>query len=79
MQQKNDPKLTPSTTNPSAVNQDSPLLIGRKGLSIRWGGVSHDTIRRREKAGLLTPLRFGPNIVRYRLDEVERYEEEATA
>ena len=77
------PASSRTTVNPSAepleVSPSVPLLISRKELSVRWGGVSQDTIRRREKEGMLQPIRFGPNIVRYHLEDVERYEQEATS
>jgi predicted DNA-binding transcriptional regulator AlpA len=50
-------------------------LLTRKELSTRWR-VSSETIKRREKAGLLPSLKLGKS-VRYRLSDIERIESEA--
>ena len=53
-------------------------LVDRTYIRGRWM-CSNDTLRRRERAGHLTPIRLGPNSVRYDLAEVLRYEDNATA
>lgn len=54
------------------------ILVDRAHIQRRWS-VSVDTVRRRERAGILTPIRLGTNIVRYDLAEVEAYERQAVA
>jgi len=44
-------------------------LISRDQLARRWG-VSKETIKRREREGLLTPLRFNQRLLRYRLEDI---------
>jgi hypothetical protein len=50
-------------------DQTSELLLSRKQVADRWS-VSLETIKRREAAGLLQPLRFSARQVRYRLSDV---------
>jgi hypothetical protein len=50
-------------------------LITRKELSQRWR-VSVETLKRRERAGILPLLKLGKG-VRYRLGDVQRLEAEA--
>jgi hypothetical protein len=47
-------------------------LLSRRLLAERWA-VSKETLKRREKSGLLPHLRIGSN-VRYRLTDVEKIE-----
>jgi hypothetical protein len=51
------------------------VFLSRMELATRWG-VSQETCKRREKAGILTPLKLGRG-VRYRLEQIERIELEA--
>ena len=44
----------------------------------RWR-VSIATIKRREQQGILRPIRMSTHVVRYRLSDVVRAEEEAAA
>jgi hypothetical protein len=53
----------------------SEQLITRKSLATRWQ-CSVETIKRRTAAGQLHPIRFGPRMLRYPLDEVRRVERE---
>jgi len=53
----------------------SPILISRKKLAERWS-LSIETLKRRERAGILTALKMGRG-VRYRLHDIERVELEA--
>ena len=50
-------------------------LLARKGLSDRWA-VSTETLKRWEKARVLSPIKLGKG-VRYRLSDIERLEAEA--
>jgi hypothetical protein len=50
-------------------------LLTRKGLSDRWQ-VSTETLKRRERCGLLKCLKLGKGI-RYRLSDIEALEEAA--
>ena len=54
---------------------NSVQLVTRKGLSGRWQ-VSVETLKRRQRAGLLPCLKLGRG-VRYRLSDVERLEADA--
>lgn len=51
-------------------------LLSRKALAERWQ-TSVETCKRRERAGLLNPVRFSQRLVRYRLSEVVAYENAA--
>ncbi|MCB1095498.1 MAG: hypothetical protein KDN22_07945 [Verrucomicrobiae bacterium] len=51
-------------------------LISRKHLANRWS-VSIETIKRREREGLIRAIQFNRRLLRYRLSDVERIEEEA--
>jgi hypothetical protein len=50
-------------------------LLTRKDLSDRWQ-LSVETLKRRERCGLLPFLKLGRG-VRYRLDDIERLEADA--
>ena len=55
------------------------ILLTREELAARWDR-SQETIRLREKEGILTPLRLPGGkrgYVRYRLEDIERIEHEA--
>jgi hypothetical protein len=51
-------------------------LVSRKELAKRWG-VSTETIKRRTRDELLKPLRFNQRLLRYRLSDIIRIEQEA--
>jgi hypothetical protein len=51
------------------------FMLTRRLLAERWS-VSRETLKRRERAGLLPFLKLGRD-VRYRLDDIERIEKEA--
>jgi hypothetical protein len=53
-------------------------LVSRKELSERWA-VSTETIKRRTREGLLKPLYFNQRLLRYRLSDIIRIEQEAGA
>jgi hypothetical protein len=54
---------------------NSVRLVTRKGLSDRWQ-LSVESLKRRERAGLLPFLKLGRG-VRYRLSDIERIEDDA--
>ena len=54
-------------------NSEVPVqLVTRKGLAERWQ-LSTETLKRRERCGLLPFLKIGRG-VRYRLSDIERLE-----
>jgi hypothetical protein len=55
---------------------NSVRLVTRKGLSDRWQ-LSVESLKRRERAGLLPFLKLGRG-VRYRLSDIERIEADAS-
>ena len=50
-------------------------LLTRRNLAARWV-VSLETLKRREKAGILPCLKLGRG-VRYRIEDIERIEAQA--
>ncbi len=52
-----------------------PTMLSRRHLAERWS-ISRETLKRREKAGILPFLKLGRD-VRYRLADIERIEQEA--
>ncbi|MAS95571.1 MAG: hypothetical protein CMO55_20410 [Verrucomicrobiales bacterium] len=67
-----------SMTEPLIPQMDltEDRLVTRQELSIRWQ-CSLSTIKRLQAQGVLTPLKIGPNVVRYRLSSILKTEEEA--
>jgi hypothetical protein len=59
----------------STTNLTKPTMLSRRHLAERWS-ISRETLKRREKAGILIPLKLGRG-VRYRLADIERIEQEA--
>jgi hypothetical protein len=51
----------------------SDQLLSRRALAQRWE-TSVETIKRREKEGLLKALRFNSRLLRYKLSDVEALE-----
>lgn len=49
------------------------MFLTRKDLAARWK-VSIMTLRRRERARLINPIRLDGYLVRYRLDDILRVE-----
>lgn len=60
------------------IPKQAGALISRDQLAKRWG-VSKETIKRREREGLLTPLRFNQRLLRYRLDDIIAIEQSLRA
>jgi hypothetical protein len=54
----------------------SEQMLSRKAVAERWQ-TSVETCKRRERAGLLKPIRFNQRLVRYRLSDVIAYENAA--
>ena len=65
MRKENDPKAT-----------SSEKLLSRRAVAQRWS-VSTATIKRRERAGLLRAVRFNQRLLRYRLSDILKIEQEA--
>jgi hypothetical protein len=57
------------------IQNNAVQLVTRRGLAVRWQ-VSIETLKRRERAGLLPFLKLGRG-VRYRVSDVERLEADA--
>jgi hypothetical protein len=53
----------------SSADEKNEALLSRKQVASRWS-VSLETIKRREAAGLLHPIRFSQRQLRYRLTEI---------
>ncbi len=62
----------------SNSSRTKPELISRNQLAERWS-VSKETIKRREREGLLTPVRFNQRLLRYRLEDILAIEQELLA
>ena len=58
------------------TKQKEEDYISRQELCARWG-CSLETLKRRERQGILHPVGFSPRMVRYRLSEVADIEREA--
>jgi predicted site-specific integrase-resolvase len=48
-------------------------LLSRRAVANRWQ-TSVETIKRREKAGVLKPIRFNQRLLRYKLSDIEALE-----
>ena len=57
------------------MNKTKQQMLSRRLLADRWA-VSKETLKRREKAGLLPFLKLGRD-VRYRLADIEQIEAQA--
>ncbi|MDG2122685.1 MAG: hypothetical protein P8J87_03245, partial [Verrucomicrobiales bacterium] len=62
----------------SNKNPVEDRLITRVSTSSRWGDKSIRTLKRMEQRGQLTPVQIGGR-VHYRLSEILKFEEDATA
>ena len=51
------------------VSQQSEQLLSRRALAQRWS-CCNETIKRRERQGILKAIRFNTRLLRYRLSEV---------
>lgn len=61
--------------NVSSTPDNTERFLTRRGLADRWQ-LSTETLKRRERCGLLPFLKLGRG-VRYRLDDIEHLEAEA--
>ena len=68
--------MKPHSQQKDLTNQKNEVLLSRKQVADRWS-VSLETIKRREAAGVLQPLRFSARQVRYRLSDVVSAEQSA--
>ena len=55
------------------VSDVSEQFLSRRALAKRWG-CCVETVKRREAAGLLNPLRFSRRQVRYELSQIVKLE-----
>lgn len=53
-------------------------LLSRKAVADRWQ-TSVETVKRRERAGLIQAIRFNRRLTRYKLSVIEAYEAKAGA
>ena len=60
------------------MNPIDDCFLSRAEVMRRWR-VSSTTVRRREQQGILRPIRMSTHVVRYRLSDVVRAEDEAAA
>ena len=68
-------RLSGVTKHATTLSPQRDTLLTRKELALRHS-VSIETCKRREKAGLLHPLKIGRG-VRYRLSDILAFEAEA--
>ena len=60
------------------VNPIDDCFLSRAEVMRRWR-ISIATIKRREQQGILRPIRMSTHVIRYRLSDVVRAEDEAAA
>lgn len=60
------------------MNPIDDCFLSRAEVMRRWK-VSIATIKRREQQGILRPIRMSTHVIRYRLSDVVRAEDEAAA
>ena len=58
------------------LSSEAERLYSRAELALRWN-CSKETLKRREKAGLLPALKFNSRVTCYRLSDIERIKHEA--
>jgi hypothetical protein len=58
------------------VSQTSEKFLKRRELAARWR-CSGETIKRKQRTGLLTPIRLSQRLLLYRLSEIEALERAA--
>jgi hypothetical protein len=51
-------------------------LLSRRAVADRWQ-TSVETVKRREKEGLLKAIRFNERLLRYKLSDIEAFEAQA--
>ena len=60
------------------MNPIDDCFLSRAEVMRRWR-ISIATIKRREQQGILRPIRMSTHVIRYRLSDVVRAEDEAAA
>lgn len=60
------------------VQENEDQMLSRFELAKRWG-VSKETIKRRERDGLIHPIRLSSRLIRYRLVDILTIEEALAA
>ena len=75
VKQKADPKAEKLPADSQAEPLESMTTLTRQDLAVRWS-CSVETIKRKEKAGYLSPFRIGKRFLRYRLCDIERLEKQ---
>jgi hypothetical protein len=71
-------KVVSFTSKEAMSKDDSPTydpLLTRRELANRWK-VSVETLKRRERARILRPIRLDGRVVRYRMSDVVKIEQE---
>jgi hypothetical protein len=58
------------------MDEKDNILMSRSELARRWR-MSVESIKRRERSRMLRPIRLDGRVVRYRLSDVIRVEEQA--
>jgi hypothetical protein len=48
-------------------------MLSRRAVAARWQ-TSVETVKRREKAGLIKPIRFNQRLLRYKLSDIAAFE-----
>ena len=64
------------SANPGPAVPAGETLLSRKQVASRWG-CSTETVKRRERAGILRSIRFNGRNVRYGLADIESVEQQA--
>ena len=70
--------LIPESRIADAMNPIDDCFLSRAEVMRRWR-ISIATIKRREQQGILRPIRMSTHVIRYRLSDVVRAEDEAAA
>ena len=70
--------LYPDSRIAVAMNPIDDCFLSRAEVMRRWR-ISIATIKRREQQGILRPIRMSTHVIRYRLSDVVRAEDEAAA
>jgi predicted site-specific integrase-resolvase len=60
------------------MNPIDDCFLSRAEVMRRWR-ISIATVKRREQQGILRPIRMSTHVIRYRLSDVVRAEDEAAA
>lgn len=62
-------EMTSQNSPQEPTNSPSEQLLSRSALARRWG-CCKETIKRREREGVLPAIRFNCRLVRYRLSDI---------